>query len=848
MKLRNILLLSFCLFAYTLYARNAKNNIVYQDNNVRFTLITPGVIRMEYTSNGSFVDNSSFIAVNRSYSEVKSKVNKRKEWLEINTSKMTLRYKLNSGRFTPENLEIISTDQSVPFRWHPGIQQKGNLKGTFRTLDGLDGDEQSQSWMADSKQHAKINLEDGLLATDGWTFIDDSKGFLFDNDQEWKWVKERSDKDGQDWYFMAYGHDYKAALKDYTLFAGRMPLPPRYAFGYWWSRYWMYSDHELRELCKNFENYNIPLDVLVIDMDWHYTDKGRGSWTGWTWNKELFPDYRKLLKDLKADNGLRVTLNLHPAEGVRSYEEQYEAVARDNGVDPATKQEIPWISSKKSFIKSMFKNVLMPMNNAGIDFWWLDWQQEPFDKEVKNLSNTWWLNYIFFSQMERERQTRPLIYHRWGGLGNHRYQVGFSGDTFISWASLDYQTYFNSTASNVLYGYWSHDIGGHQGVDHIDPELYVRWMQFGAFSPILRSHSTKIAGLTKEPWVFSNEVSDILRGIIRQRYNMVPYIYTMAREAYETGLSLCRPMYYDYPETQEAYDYRNQYMFGNDVMVAPATSPMKDGYTEVKVWLPEGQWYEFASGKTLQGGQVLTRYFALDEYPIYIKAGAVLPMYNDKVMNLNGKDETIVLNVIPGKTSSEFTLYEDNGDDKNYQKEFATTAIHSEKTGSKLTLTISPRKGSYKEMPAQRSYQVKVLASAIPESVTVDGQKQDFVYLNEEFALLVDIPQKDCNREKVVAIEYPASEVNLDGLFGAAKRVAKAMEKLKYRNSYIVFQPDFCKLGSIKEAIRYTPENLDDLSAEFWKSYKNLPALLKDVQKLNEDEVKWFLQLIKYEQ
>ena len=134
--------------------------------------------------------------------------------------------------------------------------------------------------------------------------------------------------------------------------------------------------------------------------------------------------------------------------------------------------------------------------------------------------------------MERERQTRPLIYHRWGGLGNHRYQVGFSGDTFISWASLDYQTYFNSTASNVLYGYWSHDIGGHQGVDHIDPELYVRWMQFGAFSPILRSHSTKIAGLTKEPWVFSNEVSDILRGIIRQRYNMVPYIYTMAREAY----------------------------------------------------------------------------------------------------------------------------------------------------------------------------------------------------------------------------------------------------------------------------------------------------------------------------
>ena len=832
----------------SLRAQGEQQNIAYTDNNVRFTVISDGTLRLEYAPDGKFVDDKSFIAVDRLYPQVDYKLKTRGAWIEITTSKMKMRYKKDSGRFTNNNLIIEAVKGAFPFTWKPGMQQKGNLKGTYRTLDGMDGDTQTQTWVSDTKKGDKLKLEDGLLATDGWSLIDDSRGLLFDNDPDWDWAKERPANEGQDWYFMAYGHDYKQALKDYTLFAGKMPLPPRYAFGYWWSRYWLYSDKEFRNLIDNFHTYQIPLDVLVVDMDWHYTDKGRGSWTGWTWNKELFPDYRKLLKDLKADNGLRVTLNLHPAEGVRSYEEQYEAVARDNGVDPATKQEIPWISSKKSFIKSMFKNVLMPMNNAGIDFWWLDWQQEPFDKEVKNLSNTWWLNYIFFSQMERERQTRPLIYHRWGGLGNHRYQVGFSGDTFISWASLDYQTYFNSTASNVLYGYWSHDIGGHQGVDHIDPELYVRWMQFGAFSPILRSHSTKIAGLTKEPWVFSNEVSDILRSIIRQRYNMVPYIYTMARKAYETGLSLCRPMYYDYPDMQEAYDYRNQYMFGDDVMVAPATSPMKDGYTEVKVWLPKGQWYEFASGKTLQGGQVLTRYFALDEYPIYIKAGAVLPMYNDKVMNLNGKDETIVLNVIPGKTSSEFTLYEDNGDDKNYQKEFATTAIHSEKTDSKLTVTISPRKGFYKEMPAQRSYQVKVLTSAIPQSVTVDGQKQDFVYLNEEFALLVDIPQKDCNREKVVSIEYPASEVNLDGLSGAAKRVAKAMEKLKYHNSYIVFQPDFCKLGSIKEAIRYTPENLDDLSAEFWKNYKNLPVLLKDVQKLNEDEVKWFLQLIKYEQ
>lgn len=838
---KNTLILFFICFCSTLFAQTQLSNIAYQNETVRFTVISDGTMRLEYSPNGQFVDKQSFIAVNRIYPVVNYKLRKG-AWIELSTSKMKLRYKKHSGAFTAENLQIVSMKGLEPsFVWKPGMTQKENLKGTTRTLDGWNG---NKCWGKEAE------LEDGLLAKDGWTCLDDSKNFLFDGEKDnWNWVKERKCAEGyQDWYFMAYGHDYKAALKDYALFAGAAPLPPRYAFGYWWSRYWMYSDHELRQLCDNFKKYGIPLDVLVIDMDWHYTDKGRGSWTGWTWNKELFPDYRKLLKDLKTDNGIRVTLNLHPAEGVKSYEEQYESVAKDNDTDSSTKQDIPWISSDKKFIKSMFKNVLMPMNKAGVDFWWLDWQQEPFDKEVKNLSNTWWLNYVFFSQMERERQTRPLIYHRWGGLGNHRYQVGFSGDTFISWESLDFQPYFNSTASNVLYGYWSHDIGGHQGADSINPELYVRWMQFGALSPVLRSHSTKIAGLKKEPWVFDHEVSDILRGVIRQRYSMVPYIYTMARKMYETGVSLCRPMYYDYPEQEEAYDFRNQYMFGDNMMIAPITTPMKDGYSEVKIWLPEGQWYEYPSGRLLQGDQIVTRNFKLDEYPIYMKSGAIIPMYNDKVMNLNRTDEAIILNIIPGETSSDFILYEDNGDDKNYRTEFATTAIHSEKVDSTLTVTVAPRHGVYDGMPLNRSYQLKVLASSIPKKVKVNGVEQDFVYQSDEFALLIDIAQTDCNTKKVVSVEYSATDVSLDGLCGAAKRVAAAMENMKYRNSYIVFHPDFCKLGSIKESIRYNTSKINDLVSEFWENYNKLPLLLKEVQKLKEDDAKWFLHQIKFEQ
>ncbi|WP_334168086.1 TIM-barrel domain-containing protein [Phocaeicola paurosaccharolyticus] len=838
--MKNYFLFFILLFTcFSLNAQQKSANVAYQDEHVRFTVITDGTIRIEYAPNGEFVNKNSFLTIKRDYPKVNYKL-KEGKWIELSTAKMKLRYKKNSGAFTAENCQIISAKGVTPaFTWKPGMKQKYNLKGTTRTLDG---------WNGNIKGGKEVELEDGLLAKDGWTFIDDSKNFLFDGDTEnWDWVETRKSAEGaQDFYFMAYGNNYKAALKDYTMFAGRVPLPPRYAFGYWWSRYWMYSDHELRELKNNFERYNIPLDVLVVDMDWHYTDKGRGSWTGWTWNKELFPDYRKFLKDMKANNGPRITINLHPAEGVRSYEEQYETVARDNGIDPATKQEVPWIASDKRFINSIFKNVLMPMNKDGIDFWWLDWQQHPYDNKISNLSNTWWLNYIFFTQMQRERDTRPLIYHRWGGLGNHRYQVGFSGDTFISWESLDYQIYFNSTASNVLYGYWSHDIGGHQGANHIDPELYVRWMQFGALSPILRTHSTKIAGLTKEPWVFSNEVSDILRDIVRQRYNMVPYIYTMARQTYETGMSLCRPMYYDYPDAQQSYDYRKQYMFGDNIMVASATSPMKNGYTEVKIWFPQGEWYEYASGETIKGGQEITRYFALDEYPIYMKAGSIIPMYNEKVMNLNGKDEDIVINIIPGTGNNSFQLYEDNGDDKNYQKGFSTTDIKSVRTATKLDITIDKRNGSYKEMPANRNYQIKVLASSMPLSVTVNGKKAEYKYLNNEFALLIYVPERDCSVEKNISVEFTTSNTNFNGILGTSKRVTKAMERLKYRNSHIVFQPDFCKLGSIKEAIGYTPEKLNEIVDEFWVNYKNLPSLLKDKQKLNDNDSNWFLDLIKY--
>lgn len=839
------LILAFCMLQgilLSLGAQDMHQNIAYADNHVRFTVISDGTLRLEYAPDGKFVDNKSFVAVNRLYPDVDYKLKSKGAWIEITTSKMRMRYKKDSGQFTGDNLVIEAVKGAFPFTWKPGVQQKGNLKGTYRTLDGMDGETQTQTWVADTKKGEQLKLEDGLLATDGWSFIDDSQGLLFDNDPDWEWAKERPANGGQDWYFMAYGHDYKQALKDYTLFAGKMPLPPRYAFGYWWSRYWLYSDKEFRNLIDNFNTYQIPLDVLVVDMDWHYTEKGKGGWTGWTWNRDLFPNPQGFLKYLK-QNDLKITLNLHPADGVAAYEGNYTEMAKDMGVDPETKKTIPWVNSDKKFIRSMFKNILGPMEKDGVDFWWLDWQQGMFDPKMKNLSNTWWINYAFFSDMEKRRETRPMLYHRWGGLGNHRYQVGFSGDAVISWKSLDFQPYFNSTASNVLYGYWSHDLGGHIG-SQIDPEMYTRWLQFGALSPIMRTHSQKGAKLNKEPWVFNKEYCDIIRETIRQRYVMAPYIYTMARKGYDDGISLCRPMYYDYPENKEAYEFRNEYMFGDDVLVMPVTAPVENDYAQVRVWLPEGEWYEWHTGALLKGNQIVERSFAVDEYPIYIKAGAILPMYLDNVMNLNGNDEEVAVTFFPGGgDTAEFKLYEDNGNDKNYASEYAVTKLSSVRNGNEQTLVIGKCEGAYKDMPLARPFKVKVLSSLIPQSVTVNGHPAKYHYSGEDFALLIDVPAQACDQEKVVKIVYPSEKVDLNGLLGASRRIAKSMEQLKYRNSYIVFKEEFGKMGSLSEAVTYAPSEMPALIADFWKSYNELPAVLER-QGMKSDLATWFLQSV----
>lgn len=824
---------------------NAKAIVL--EGNTRFTILTPRLIRLEWDGSALFNDQASFVMVNRNLPVPLFKKTVAGGWLNISTSALLLRYKLNSGKFNDQNLEIIYNGPGESFTWKPGMKENENLKGTYRTLDRFDGD------IKDGTE--KMKLEDGLISKDGWHLIDDSKSLLFDK-TDWPWAAERPAGGQQDWYFMGYGKAYKQALYDYSLIAGKIPLPPRFVFGYWWSRYWSYSDNELHSLVNNFEKYNIPLDVLVIDMDWHNVVNERLPWTGFTWNKRLFPDPDKSLAWIKSKN-LKTTLNLHPADGIASHESQYSDFAKAMNFDTSAHGAIPFEASNKKFMKTWFDVVLHPMEKKGIDFWWLDWQQWPNDKKMTNLSNTWWLNYAFFSDKEKNSDKRPLMYHRWGGLGNHRYQIGFSGDAIISWKSLDYQPYFTNCASNVLYTYWSHDIGGHffnDDTSKIDPEMYARWMQYGALSPVFRTHSTKSANIDKEIWNYRGEVYDALTGAVNLRYQLAPYIYTMARKTYDSAIGICRPLYYDYQNQPEGFEYSKQYMFGDNMLVAPIGAPMKSNESTLKVWLPGGNdWYEWNTGTMLKGGQVAERSFTLEEYPVYVKAGSVIPMYSD-VKNLEYEPKSVTVAVFPGGNGSGI-LYEDAGNDKNYATAFATTRLQSTWKGRTQKVTIYPAKGSYNGMQASKTFIIKLYGAEMPQRITVNGRVMPYTYIANDkawsyegktFSVTIPLQTALCSVKQEVIIQYSNESVDVNtGLIKRFRQLTKAATALKYRDAGLLM-PEL--IGNCEETnlkLQYDPAKFYEYLRYFNEHYPQIPDAIRKTGISNQNK-EWFINYLKF--
>jgi len=762
--------LSFVLAQQNNPIADSKAVIIKYD--VRFTILTPQLIRLEWSENKNFEDHASLVFVNRYLPVPKYETKEEDNWLFIKTAKLRLKYKLNSGAFNENNIEISFHLNNTLSVWKPGMKDTANLLGTARTLDGVDG---------------ATPLEEGILSRGGWTLIDDSERPLFDG-SSWEWVISRPEGKKQDWYFFGYGHDYKKELYDYTQVAGKIPLPPRFAFGTWWSRYWNYTDSELKDLVNQFHTFSVPLSVLVVDMDWHKTYQEKMDWekldqagitmgwTGYTWDRNYFPDPHKFLDWTEKEN-LKVTLNLHPAAGIQPYEDVYKVIAEAMGVNPETKQYIPFDITNKKFARNYFDLVIHPFEKNGVDFWWLDWQQW-HTTSIPGVTPTFWINYVFFSDMEREGK-RPLLFHRWGGLGNHRYQIGFSGDAYCTWKSLAFQPYFTATASNVGFGYWSHDIGGHLP-GPTTPELYTRWIQFGVFSPILRTHASKNPLAERRIWAYPYDYFKVMREGFLLRYSLIPYIYTYSREAYDNGISLCRPMYYDYPEDDEAYKFTGQYMFGDDILVSPITAPIDSSnlLADKEIWLPEGEWYEWFTGTMLKGPAVVKRYFSIDEIPVYVKAGAIIPMQLPEDGTSNFVNP-IVLTILPGDFGTS-EVYEDAGNDLGFKKnEFSVTKFNQINDGNgKRLIEIFPAKDERDSMSHQRAYKIVMTGILPPEKITCNGKELKYEYNGEKLTVSATTPE--FNPHDSVHIEIIHSTQNssdlVNGFPGKLERIKKVKE------------------------------------------------------------------------
>jgi alpha-glucosidase len=841
----------------------------------RFTVLTPQLIRMEWAADSTFDDHASLVFLNRKLPVPKFTATKPDNGgVDIDTGSLRLHYAPQSGtdgRFDSTNLTITLTLDGRQVEWHPGTPDTGNLQGTTRTLDGALGGK------------TKEPMDPGLISRDGWAVVDDSARPLFDatdfrfqqgEDSPWPWVLLRPAGERQDWYFFGYGHDYKQALADFIKVAGRIPLPPRFAFGAWWSRYWAYSDQELDDLVQGFREDNVPLDVLVIDMEWHKTfglswfspEKDQSGhtkgWTGYSWNPLLFPYPEPFLKNLH-DEGLKVTLNLHPASGVQPWEDAYPAMARAMGIDPATQKYVPFDITNKKFATNYMDLLHHPLEKQGVDFWWLDWQQET-NTQTPGVSPTWWLNYVHFSDQEREGK-RPLLFHRWGGLGNHRYQIGFSGDTISVWDSLAFQPWFTATAANVGYAYWSHDIGGHMpGV--VEPELYTRWLQFGIFSPILRTHTTKNPDAERRIWAYPEPYSGIMRDLYHQRYAMLPYVYTEARRTYDTGLAFLHPLYYEWPQADEAYSSKNEYMFGEEMMVDPVVSPGDKitGLVQQSLWIPPGDWIEVETGKHLRGPQTVKRNFSISQVPVYVLAGSIVPMAPAMRYSNEKPLDPLVLKVFPlaDGQSSHYTLYEDAGDTRGYQQgQEAWTALSAAQRSNELTVEIAPVRGGYPGVLSSRSYELLLPGDWPPESVEVNGKALSYTgkastsgwrYEGNTLTTVINIPVFSTTEEVKIVVRRAASleqrEAELDDFAGTMTRLREAYDALNQTWPIGWSPDDLVDAMQTGDRLSYHPELAGEQLTHLREMLPKVPAAVDELEKnLGEQQRQALAQRLKTE-
>lgn len=790
----------------------ANKGSIIKGEKYRFTVLTPQMIRVEYDEEGRFEDNATQSVINRNFPVPEYRLIDEDGCLQIVTSDVHLIYYKSKGKFSKNNLsiQVNSISHGWGVTWHFGEETR-DLKGTARTLDETDG---------------AIELERGLLSKFGFSIIDDSKSLLITEDG---WVEPRKE-DAIDIYFLGYGRNYLGCLKDFYHLCGSTPLIPRFALGNWWSRYYRYTEAEYKELMERFEKEKVPFSVAVMDMDWHLVDiapKYGSGWTGYTWNRELFPDPKKFI-DWLHDKGLKVTLNVHPADGVRAHEEMYIEMAKELGVDYKKEEKINFDIANPMFVDAYFKYLHHPNEENGVDFWWIDWQQGENSK-IPGLDPLWMLNHYHYLDSKRDGK-RGLILSRYAGIGSHRYPIGFSGDTIITWESLDFQPYFTANASNAGYGWWSHDIGGHM-CGYKDDELAVRWVQFGVFSPINRLHSSSSPFNGKEPWRYNTISEKVIKDYLRLRHKFVPYLYTMNYLSHKEGVPLIQPMYYGDPWEEAAYSVKNQYYYGTELIVCPITTKINNRITQAHVtaWLPKGLWFDFFTGRVYEGGRKVNLYRGIEQIPVLAKAGGIVPLSGDSaVENVVSNPKELEVHIFAGADGS-FTLYEDYGDgSEKIDKGAAKTEMTLEwnKENQDAAFLIKKPEGNIEVLPEEREYKLVFLGFKTAEEPKVfcNGEeiKSHITIGKEKNAIIVKLPVVNSNIDIKVLFKKTTVRGNNyeEEIFNLLNRLQISFAIKDQIYSAVIKYKNSPKLMGELQALDLETELLEAISEILWAYFE----------------------------
>jgi alpha-glucosidase (family GH31 glycosyl hydrolase) len=704
-------------------APHARSDQQVRGEQWRVTVLADGLFRVEWTPDGGVEDRASTFAVRRDLPAVEFTARPLGEGVEITTARARLRYDGRQPSADGLLVELVGADAG---RWRYG-EPTHDLGGTARTLDDVDG---------------RTDVEPGVVARDGIALVDDTISFLFEDDG---WIGTRT-PGRRDLYVFAYGRDFEAAVRALYAVSGPPTRLPRWALGNWWSRYHDYSAGSYLALMDRFADEGLPFSVAVIDMDWHRVgsvppEHGSG-WTGYSWEPTLFPDPPAFLRALH-DRGLRTTLNLHPADGVRAFEDAYSRVAEAVGVDPASGDPVPFDLTDPAFARAYFEHLHHPLEEQGVDFWWIDWQQGRTSNRP-GVDPLWLLNHFHHLDAARAGGT-GMTFSRYAGPGSHRYAVGFSGDTVVSWASLAFQPEFTATAANIGYCWWSHDIGGHtRGVR--DDELATRWLQHGVFSPITRLHSANNPFIRKEPWVFGPEHRQAMGEALRFRHRMVPYLHTMNHRA-AAGTPLVRPVYHLEPRRSEAFTVPDEYAFGSELLVLPVTAPRSPvsllGRT--RGWLPPGLWTDVFTGTVYRGDRHVVLHRSLAEIPVLLRAGGILPLTDPDELDATRNPAALEVLVAPAADGA-LDLAEDVEDGRD-----DTGAAGHEAAGpaagtplrwdaASRTFTVGPVRGRVEAVPAVRRWTLTFLALLPEGPVTAGGTPLDVTGVDGRWSVTVTAP------------------------------------------------------------------------------------------------------------